>query len=96
MCRCFPPWFNRSGFDVDYSREDLARDDGDWDDDGDMGGDSRASSAAHLDSSSRDQVDHDDDFRLENMKLLLEGIPTADATAIMNDKRLGPSFVAYW
>ena len=36
MCRCFPSWYNRSGFDVNYSREDLASDDsddGDCDDD---------------------------------------------------------------
>jgi hypothetical protein len=103
MCRCFPSWYNRSGFDVDYSREDLASNDGDCDDDGDMG---EASSAAHVHGGSRDRVDHDDQmdhddlfddaFREENIKRLLQDIPPADVEAIVNDKRLGPIFTAYW
>jgi hypothetical protein len=96
MCRCFPSWYNRSGFDVNHSREDLVSDDsddGDCDDDcHEMGVDT---SAAHV-----HQMDHGDQldatFRADDIKTLLQDIPCADVKAIMNDTRLGPSFLAYW
>ena len=86
------PYVERRAHFTDQDGDGYTPNDGDCNDGVDMGVDT---SAAHV-----HQMDHGDQldaaFRADDIKTLLQDIPCADVKAIMNDKRLGPCFLAYW